>query len=117
MDNAKPIKTPMGTNGQLDLDLASTTVDQKVYHSMIGSLLYFCASRPDIMLGVCICARFQGTPKDCHLRAVKRIMRYLVLTPNLGLWHPRGSRFELHGYSDADYAGCKVDRKCTSRSC
>jgi hypothetical protein len=58
MDKAKPIKTPMGTNGHLDLDLGGTSVDQKVYHSMIGSLLYLCASRPDIMLSVCWCARF-----------------------------------------------------------
>jgi hypothetical protein len=89
MDKAKPIKTPMGTNGHLDLDLGSTSVDQKVYRSMIGSLLYLCASRPDIMLSVCMCARFQAAPKDCRLRTVKRIMRYLVLTPNLGLWYPK----------------------------
>jgi hypothetical protein len=69
------------------------------------------------MLNVCMCARFQATPKDCHLRAVKRIMRYLVLTPNLGLWYPEGSRFELPEYSDADYTRCKVDRKSTSETC
>jgi hypothetical protein len=85
MDKAKPIKTPMCTNGHLDLDLGGTSIDQKVYHSMIGSLLYLSASIPNIMLSVCMCTRFQTTPKDCHLRAVKRIMRYLVLTPNLGL--------------------------------
>jgi hypothetical protein len=45
MDKAKPIKTPMGTNGHLDLDLGGTSVDQKVYHFMIGFLLYLCASR------------------------------------------------------------------------
>jgi hypothetical protein len=84
---------------------------------MIGSLLYLYASRPDIMLSVCMCARFQVTPKDCQLRAVKRIMRYLVLTPNLGLWYLKGSHFELLGYSDADYAGCKVDRKITLGIC
>jgi hypothetical protein len=117
MDKAKPIKTAMGTNGHLDLDLGGTSVDQKVYRSMIGSLLYLGASRPDIMLSVCMCARFQAAPKDCHLRAVKRIMRYLVLTPNLGLWYPKRSRFELIGYSDADYAGCKVDRKSTFGTC
>jgi hypothetical protein len=55
MDKAKPIKTPMGTNGHLDLDLDGTSVDQKIYRSMIGSLLYLCASRPDIMLSVCMC--------------------------------------------------------------
>jgi hypothetical protein len=58
MVNAKPIKTPMPTNGHLDLDKDGKAVDQKVYRSMIGSLLYLCASRPDIMLSVCMCARF-----------------------------------------------------------
>jgi hypothetical protein len=117
MDKAKPIKTPMGTNSHLDLDLGGTSVDQKVYRSMIGSLLYLCASRSDIILSVCKCVRFQATPKDCHLRVVKRIMRYLVLTPNLGLWYPEGSHFEILGYSDADYVRCKVDRKSTFSTC
>jgi hypothetical protein len=117
MDKTKPIKTPMCTNGYLDLDLGGTSIDQKVYRSMIGSLLYLSASIPNIMLSVCMCTKFQTTPKDCHLRAVKRIMRYLVLTPNLGLWYPKGSHFELLGYSDTDYAGCKVDRKSTFMSC
>jgi hypothetical protein len=58
MKNAKPIKTPMGTNGHLDLDTGGKSVDQKVYQSIIGSLLYLCASRQDIMLSVCMCARF-----------------------------------------------------------
>jgi hypothetical protein len=113
MDKAKPIKTPMGTNSHLDLDMGDKSVDQKVYCSMIGSLLYLCASRPNIMLSVCMCARFQAAPKECHLRDVKRIMRYLVLTPYLGLWYPKGAHFELIGYSDAYYTGCKVDRKST----
>jgi hypothetical protein len=117
MDKVKPIKIPMDTNGHLDLDLDGTSVDQKVYCSMIEFLLYLCASRPDIMLSVCMCARFQATPKDCHLMAVKRIMRYLVLTSNLGLWYPKGSHFELLGYSNVDYARCKVDRKSTFRTC
>jgi hypothetical protein len=110
MDKAKPIKTPMGSNGHLDLDLGGTSVDQKVYRSMIGSLLYLSASRPDIMLSVCMCARFQAAPKDCHLRAVKRILRYVVLKPNLGLWYPKGSCFEFSDIwipimSDAKWKG------------
>jgi hypothetical protein len=90
MDKAKSIKTPIDTNGHLDLDLGGTLVDQKVYHSMSGSLLYLCASRPNIILSVCMCARFQAAPKVCYLRAVKRIMRYLVLTANLGLLYSKG---------------------------
>jgi hypothetical protein len=88
-----------------------------VYQSMIGSLLYLCASRPDIMLLVCVCARFQADHKEIHLRAMKRIMRYLVCTPKFGLWYPKGSTFDLIGYSDVDYAGCKIDRKSTSETC
>jgi hypothetical protein len=111
MKDGKPIKTPMGTNGHLDLDTGGKYVDQKVYRSMIGSLLYLCASRPDIMLSVCMYARFQANPKEVHLRAVKRIMRYLVYTPKFGLWYPKGSTFDLIGYFDVDWAGCKIDRK------
>jgi hypothetical protein len=58
MKDAKPAKTPMGTNIHLYLNKVGKSVDQKAYRSMIGSLLYLCASRPDIMLSVCMCARF-----------------------------------------------------------
>jgi hypothetical protein len=111
MENAKPIKTPMPTNGHLDLNEDGKAMDQKVYCFMIGSLLYLYASMPDIMLSVCMCAMFQANPKECHLMAVKRILRYLVYTPCLILWYPKGSTFDLLGYSDSDYAGCKVDWK------
>jgi hypothetical protein len=117
MVNVKPIKTPMPTNGHLDLNEEGKVMDTKVYRSMIGSLLYLCVSRPDIILSVCMYARFQANLKECHRVAVKRILRYLVHTPNLGLWYPKGSKFNLLGYSDSDYAGCKVDRKSTSETC
>jgi hypothetical protein len=117
MKNGKPIKTPMGTNGHLDLHTGGKSVDQKVYRSMIGSLLYLCASRLDIMLSVCMCARFQANPNEVHLRDVKRIMRYLVYTLKFGLWYPKGSTFDVIGYFDADYAGCKIDRKSISGTC
>ena len=57
---------------------------------MIGSLLYLCASRPDIMLSVCMCARYQAAPKECHLKAVKRIVRYLIHTQILAFGIQRG---------------------------
>jgi hypothetical protein len=117
MEKAKHAKTPTTSSGHLDLNEEGKTIDQKLYRSMIGSLLYLYASRPDIMLSVCMCARFQANPKECHLVAVKRILRYLVHTQNLGLWYPKGSFFDLFGYSDSDYAGCKVDRKSTSGTC
>jgi hypothetical protein len=58
MKDAKPIKTPMGTNGHVDLDTGGKSIDQKVYQLMMGSLLYLCAYRLYIMLSVCMCARF-----------------------------------------------------------
>ena len=84
---------------------------------MIGSLFYLTASRLDIIFSVCIYARFQAAPRECHLTTVKRILRYLEFTPNIGLWCPNGAHFDLVGFSDSDYAGCKVDRKSTSGGC
>ena len=104
----------MPSNGHLNQDEGGKMVDQTLYHSMIGSLLYLTASRPNILFSVCMCARFQANPKETHLIAVKRILRYLKHTPNIGLWYPKGARFQLVGYSNSDYAGCKVDRKSTS---
>ena len=89
MDECKTIKTPMPTNGHLDLDEGGKTVDQTIYRSMIGSLLYLTTSRPDIMFSVCMCARFQANPKEAHLVAVKRILMYLKHTPSISLWYPK----------------------------
>jgi hypothetical protein len=117
MKDAKPANTPMGMDGHLDLNKGGKSIDQKAYQSMIESLLYLCASRPDIMLSICMCARFQSDFKECHLVSVKRILRYLVSTPCFGIWYLNGSTFDLIGYSDSDYAGCKFDRKSTSGTC
>ena len=64
MNESKSISTPMGTNGNLDSDASGNMVDQKLYRSMIGSLLYVTASRPDVMFSVCMCARFQASPRE-----------------------------------------------------
>jgi hypothetical protein len=117
MDESKSISTPMGINGSLDSDASGNMVDQKMYRSMIRSLLYVTASRPDVIFSVCMCARFQATPRESHLKVTKRILRYLKHTQNVGLWYPKGARFELIGYSDSDYTGCKVERKSTSGIC
>jgi hypothetical protein len=109
MNEAKPISTPIGTNGSLDSNKSGNMVDQKIYRSMIGSLLYVTTSRADIMFSVCMCARFQASPRESHLTATKRILRYLKHTQDVGLWYPKGAKFELVDYSDLDYAGCKVE--------
>jgi hypothetical protein len=117
LENAKSIKTPMATNGHLDLDEGGSIVDHKLFRSIIGSLLYITVARPDVMFSVCMCARFQTSPREVHLKAAKRILRYLKHTPNIGLWYPKGAQFKIIGYSDLDYSSCKVDRKSTSGCC
>jgi Reverse transcriptase (RNA-dependent DNA polymerase) len=111
------MKTPMAPPLKLDKDSAGIPVDVTLYRGMIGSLLYLTASRPDIMYATCLCARYQAEPKESHLKAVKRIFRYLKGTPNLGLWYPRDSGFDLTAFSDSDFAGCKIDRKSTTGGC
>nr|GEV36421.1 hypothetical protein [Tanacetum cinerariifolium] len=91
-------------------------VDHTDYHSMIGSLMYVTSSRLDIIFATCMCARYQANPNEHHVSAVKRILRYLKGTINLGLWYSKDSGFDLTTYSDADHAGCHLDRKSTSGS-
>ena len=80
MDESKAISTSMGTNRSLDSDASGNMVDQKMYRSMIGSLLYVIALRMDVMFSVCMCARFQASSKESHLKATKKILRYLKHT-------------------------------------
>ncbi|GJS78675.1 putative ribonuclease H-like domain-containing protein [Tanacetum coccineum] len=97
----KTASTPMEPNNALIKDEEADSVDVHLYRSMIGSLMYLTASRPDIMFVVCACARFQVTPKMSHLHAVKRIFRYLKGQPKLGLWYPRDSELELEAFFSA----------------
>ena len=117
LSDCKPASTPVSKTDKLHADPTGTDVNHSLYRGMIGSLLYLTASRPDIMFGTILCARFQANPEESHLMAVKRIFRYLKGTQNLALWYPRDSAFELFGYTDSDYAGCNLDKKSTSGGC
>jgi hypothetical protein len=99
MEDSKAMMTPMSTTTTLDGDEEGEHVDQKEYRSMIGSLLYLTATRPDIQFSVCLCAR------TSHRQAVKRIFKYLRHTPDFGLWYSASSSLVLHGFSDADFPG------------
>ncbi|CAM8980299.1 unnamed protein product [Rhodiola kirilowii] len=114
MDSAKACTTPMSPNDTLAKDESSLQVDPTLYRGMIGSLLYLTASRLDILFSVCLCARFQADPRETHVKAVKRILRYLKGTDDLCLFYPTGGDLRLTAYTDADYAGCRTDRKSTS---
>ena len=117
MDASKAINTPMSTSTKLDMDESGESFDKKTYRGMIGSLLYLTATRPDIMFSVGLCARFQANPKLSHLKSIKRILRYLKGTPNLGLWYPKSDNFDLIADADTDFDGCRKNRKSTSGTC
>ncbi|KAJ9544245.1 hypothetical protein OSB04_023952 [Centaurea solstitialis] len=114
MSGCNSIGTPMATGNSLGPDHEGKDVDLRNYRSMVGSLIYLTASRPDIMFATCVCARYQAKPKESHLAAVKRIFRYLKGTPYYGIWYPKGLGFELQAYTNADYGGCNMDQKSTS---
>ena len=85
MEDSTSARTPSSTDAKIGACDSSVKVDVSSYKGMIGSLLYLTAIRPDIMYATCLCARFQADPRDIHLVAVKRILRYLKDTPSLGI--------------------------------
>ncbi|GJW21627.1 hypothetical protein Tco_0032249 [Tanacetum coccineum] len=114
MESCDPVGTPMEIKDKLDLDQNGSPIDATKYRSMIGALMYLTFSRPNIVHATCLCARYQAKPTEKHLKEVKRIFRYLRGTVNMGRWYTKDSGFELTGFSDADYAGCKDTFKSTS---
>ncbi|GMP54042.1 hypothetical protein CsSME_00019320 [Camellia sinensis var. sinensis] len=117
LESAKHARTPMSTSLHLSKDSSGIDVDPTLYRSMIGSLLYLTASRPDIAFSVGVCARYQASPKESHLLAVKRIIKYVNGPLGYGVWFSTDTTAEITGFSDADWAGCADDRKSTSGVC
>ncbi|CAM8878671.1 unnamed protein product [Rhodiola kirilowii] len=110
-------RTPAATHVKITKDDAGASMDQTLYRSMIGSLLYLTATRPDICQAVGVCARYQADPKESHLLQVKRIIKYVSGTADYGMWYTRDTSGCIVGYSDADWAGNIEDRKSTSGGC
>ena len=98
MENASHKRTPAPTHLKLSKDSSGVKVDQSLYRSMIGSLLYLTASRPDIAFAVGVCARYQADPKVSHINQVKRILKYVSGTYNYGLLYSHGCEPNLTGY-------------------
>ncbi|GKA64685.1 hypothetical protein Tco_0764392 [Tanacetum coccineum] len=102
MTSCDSIGTPMATK-PLDADLSGIPVDQTKYHSMVRSLMYLTASRPDIVHATCYCARYQARSIEKHLKEVKQIFRYLKNTIRMGLCYPKDIDFKLTSFSDSDH--------------
>nr|GEV72253.1 hypothetical protein [Tanacetum cinerariifolium] len=113
--SVKTASTLIETQNPLVNDEEDNDVDVHLYRSIIGSLMYLTASRPDIMFAICACSRFQATLKTSHLNAVKRIFRYLKGQPKMVLWYLRELPFNLEAYSDSDCARANLDKKSNRR--
>nr|GEU79157.1 Gag-Pol polyprotein [Tanacetum cinerariifolium] len=105
---------------QMDVksEFLNSFINKEVYVAQLqDSLILKNQIRPDIMFSVCLCARFQEAPKTFHLKADKRIFRYIKGTTDLELWYPKGTDIETVVYADSDHARDYVDRKSTSGIC
>jgi hypothetical protein len=109
MAELKLLSTPMSFAVTLGPDEDGEAVDQREYRSMIGSLLYLTATRPDIQFTMGLCAHFQTSPRSSHRMAVQRIFRYLKHTPEFKIWYSASSSLDLVGFSDADFVGYGID--------
>ncbi|GKC35160.1 retrovirus-related pol polyprotein from transposon TNT 1-94 [Tanacetum coccineum] len=111
MDLCDPIDTPMVDRLKQDEEPLGIPIDQTRFHSIIGSLMYLTASRPDLVFAVSMCARYQASPTKKHLEALKRVFRYLKGTINWGLWYLKDTAMALTSYVDADHGGCQDTRR------
>ena len=117
LESASSIRTPMSPNVKLTIDLLGKSVDPSLYRSMIGSLLFLTASRPDISYSVGVCARYQANPKESYTNTLKRIIKYVKTIAKFGVWYSKDTSDVLAGCFDADWAGNADDRKSTSGGC
>ncbi|GJV15779.1 integrase, catalytic region, zinc finger, CCHC-type containing protein [Tanacetum coccineum] len=104
MDSCDPIDTPMVDRLKLDEYPLGIPVDQTRFRSMVGSLMYLTASRPDLVFVVCMCAMYQALPTKKHLEALKRVFWYLRGIINWGIWYPKDTAMALTAYADVDHA-------------
>ncbi|RYR09971.1 hypothetical protein Ahy_B05g078415 isoform B [Arachis hypogaea] len=114
MEHSKPVSTPVEEKFKLLREDKGRTVNPTYYKSLIGSLRYLTATRPDIVFGVGLLSRFIEEPCTNHLQAAKRILRYIKGTLNDGIYYENTNEVNLVGYTDSDWAGDIETRKSTS---
>ncbi|KAJ4710130.1 Retrovirus-related Pol polyprotein from transposon TNT 1-94 [Melia azedarach] len=113
MQHCKPTSTPLIVNQKLTKFDGDTKADAFRYRSLVGSLLYLSAIRPDIMFATSLLSRFMQNPSQVHFGAGRRVLRYLKGTHDLGILFKPEAELNLFGYVDSDWAGCIDDGKST----
>ena len=117
LESASPVRTPMSPNVKLTIDLLGKSVDSSLYRSMIGKLLYLTTSRPNISYSVRVCARYQANPKESHMIALKKIIKYVKTIADFEVWYSKDTNDVLARYSNVDWAGNADDRKSPLEGC
>ena len=117
LESASSIRTLMSPNVKLIVNLLGKSIDSSLYRSMIGSLFYLTTNKPNISYSVGVCARYQANPKESHMIALKKIIKYVKTTTDFGVWYSKDTNDVLAGYSDADWVRNADDRKNTSGGC
>jgi hypothetical protein len=114
MKECNPAETPIPLGTKLIKKHEGPTVDPTLYKSLVGSLLYLTATRPDIMYAASLVSKYTESPKDSHWKMVKRILKYVAGTLNFVLWYTKSDNNQLSCYTNSDFAGSLDDRKSTS---
>lgn len=114
MMNCKSVATPLVVNEKLIKEDRSKQVDASLYRSLVGSLLYLTATRPDIMFATSLLSRFMHNPSQTHFGAAKRVLRYIQGTLDYGISYEKNVDAKLIGFCDSDWAGSVDDMKSTS---
>eukprot|EP00253_Pinus_taeda_P022001 PITA_22001 len=114
MQESKAVITPTMMGLKLSKEDSRKDFDPRLYKSIVGSLMYLTATRPDIMHAVSLISRFMERPKEAHWHATKRILRYVKGTKRFGILYTVSERSDLIGYTDSDWAGSVNDQKSTS---
>jgi len=114
MTDCKPCSTPVDTQAKLSTDLGDPVADPTAYRSLAGALQYLTFTRPDLTYAVQQVCLHMHDPRESHLAALKRLLRYVRGTVGFGLVLHRSPTSELVVYTDADWAGCPDTRRSTS---
>ena len=114
MSDCKPCSTPVDTCAKVSADVGPSVDDPTAYRSLVGALQYLTFTRPDIAYAIQQVCLHMHDPREVHLVAAKRILRYLQGTIGHGLVIPRSAPTQLVVYTDADWAGCPDTRRSTS---
>ena len=114
MTDCKPCSTPVDTQAKLSATLGEPVADPTSYRSLAGALQYLTFTRPDLTYAVQQICLHMHDPRESHLAALKRLLRYVRGTVDYGLVLHRSPSAELVVYTDADWAGCPDMRRSSS---